>query len=96
MFDPDDDLTRNNIAWFLMEDFLRLSPWRKGLGEKFLAGFVAYCESYAQDVENAILVIKVCRCSFWETEKQYCHTWYFFPDNDEIFDNSEIFATPWT
>ena len=27
MFDSDDDLTRHNVAWFLMGDFLRLSPW---------------------------------------------------------------------
>ena len=25
MFDPVDDLTRNNVVWFLMGDFLRLS-----------------------------------------------------------------------
>ena len=30
MFDPDDDPTRNDIAWFLMGDFLRLSPWSGG------------------------------------------------------------------
>ena len=64
MFDPDDDPTRNNVAWFLMGDFLRLSPWSGGLGENILAHFVAYCKSYAQDVENAVLVIRVCRCSF--------------------------------
>ena len=28
----DDDLTRNNVAWFLMGDFLKLSPWSGGLG----------------------------------------------------------------
>ena len=27
MFHLDDDPTRNNVAWFLMGDFLRLSPW---------------------------------------------------------------------
>ena len=32
VFDPDDDLTRNNITWFLMGDFMRLSPWSGGLG----------------------------------------------------------------
>ena len=26
VFDPNDDQTRNNVAWFLMGDFLRLSP----------------------------------------------------------------------
>ena len=26
VFDLDDDLTRNNVAWFLMGDLLRLSP----------------------------------------------------------------------
>ena len=31
VFDPDDDPTRNNVVWFLMEDFLWLSPWRGGL-----------------------------------------------------------------
>ena len=41
MFDLDDDSTRNNVAWFLMGDFLR--P---------LACFVTHCESCAQDVEK--------------------------------------------
>ena len=27
MFDPDDNPTRNDVAWFLMGDFRRLSPW---------------------------------------------------------------------
>ena len=31
VFDPNDYLTQNNVAWFLMRDFLRLSPWSKGL-----------------------------------------------------------------
>ena len=30
MFDPDDDPTRNDVAGFLMGDFLRLSPWSRG------------------------------------------------------------------
>ena len=33
MFDPFDDSTRpdsNNVAWFLMGDFLRFSPWSGG------------------------------------------------------------------
>ena len=34
VFDLDDDLTRNNVAWFLMGDFLRLSPWSGGLGRQ--------------------------------------------------------------
>ena len=34
VFDLDDDLTRNNVAWFLMGDFLRLSPWNGGLGRQ--------------------------------------------------------------
>ena len=29
VFDSDDDPTRNNVAWFLMRDFLRLSLWEK-------------------------------------------------------------------
>ena len=32
MFDSDDDLTQNDVVWFLMGDFLRLSPWSGGLG----------------------------------------------------------------
>ena len=31
VFDPDDDPTRNDVAWFLTGDFLRLSPWSVGL-----------------------------------------------------------------
>ena len=31
MFHLDDDPTQNNIAWFLMGNFLRLSPW---IGER--------------------------------------------------------------
>ena len=31
MFDLDDNSTRNNVARFLMGDFLRLSPWSGGL-----------------------------------------------------------------
>ena len=30
----DDDLTRNNVAWFLIGNFLRLSSWSKGLGQQ--------------------------------------------------------------
>ena len=40
-------------------------PW-----EIFLAHFVTHCESYAQDIENAVLVIKVLLLSFlrdWNT-----------------------------
>ena len=35
MFDSVDDPTQpnpNNVAWFLMGDLLRLSPWSGGLG----------------------------------------------------------------
>ena len=32
VFDPVNDPTRNNVTWFLMGDFLRLSPWSGGLG----------------------------------------------------------------
>ena len=32
MFDPNYDLTRNNIVIVLMRDFLKLSPWSGGLG----------------------------------------------------------------
>ena len=38
VFDSDDDLTRNNIRWFLMGDFWRLSPWSGGLGRQAQAG----------------------------------------------------------
>ena len=31
MFDLDDDPTQNNVAQFLVEDFLRLSLWSGGL-----------------------------------------------------------------
>ena len=58
MFDPIDD--PNNVAWFLIEDFLRLSCPQ----EKILACFVTHCESCLKNVENAIFVIRVCCCSF--------------------------------
>ena len=31
MFDLDDDPTQNNVTYFLVEDFLRLSLWSGGL-----------------------------------------------------------------
>ena len=31
VFDLVDDPIRNNVAWFLMGDFLRLSPWSGSL-----------------------------------------------------------------
>ena len=34
MFDLDDDPIQNNVAWFLIGDFLRLSPWSRGLGQE--------------------------------------------------------------
>ena len=55
MFDPDDDRTQNDVAWFLIGDFLRFSPW----SGKFLARFVTYCESCVQDIETVVLVIRV-------------------------------------
>ena len=77
VFDPVDNPTRldsNNVACFLMGDFLRLGPVvlmdkpprvrGQRSQENFLAHFVAHCESCVQDVENAVLVIRVCCCSF--------------------------------
>ena len=43
------DLTWNNVAWFLMTDFLRLSPAQ---AQNFLVCFVDHCESCAQDVNT--------------------------------------------
>jgi len=34
MFDLVDDL--NNVVWFLIEDFFRLSPWSEGLSQPIL------------------------------------------------------------
>ena len=63
MFDSNDDLTRNNVAWFFNGCCAyRQASWGfKGIasGKKFLACFVAHCESCAQDVENVVLVIRV-------------------------------------
>ena len=42
-------LDSNNVAWFLMGDFLRLSSWSGDLGR--LDCFVTHCESCAQDVK---------------------------------------------
>ena len=49
--------------------------WEK----KNLARFVTHCVSCVQDVENAVLVIKVfyCCCRSWETETLYYYTLYF-------------------
>ena len=47
--------------------------------EKFLARFVAHCESCEQDVENAVLVIRVCRCSFLRERKTLLPHFVFFP-----------------
>ena len=33
MFDPVDNPTQNNVVWFLMGNFLRLSSWTGGLGQ---------------------------------------------------------------
>ena len=33
VFDSNDNPTRNDVAWFLMEDFLRLSPRSENLGQ---------------------------------------------------------------
>ena len=54
-----------------MGDFLRLR-------EIFLAHFVAHCESYAQDVENAVLAIRVCYCSFLRERKIVLPHFVFF------------------
>ena len=58
MFDPDDNPTRNDVAWFLMADFLRLSPLSGGLGPIGLS-CSAHCESYVQDIQTIFLVIRV-------------------------------------
>ena len=42
MFYPDDDPTRNNVAWFLMGDFLRFSPWS---GKTILLHFVFFLDN---------------------------------------------------
>ena len=31
VFDLDNDPTQNNVVWFLMGDFLRLSPWAQAV-----------------------------------------------------------------
>ena len=70
-----------------MEDFLRLIH---GAEKIFLACFVAHCEFYAQDIENATLVIRVLSLSFLSERKPVLPYFVFF------FDNSEISTTPWT
>ena len=64
--------TPNNVAWFLMGDFLRLSPWSGGLTH-----FVTHCESCAQDVENVFWWLAFGCCSFWDREKLYYRTCIF-------------------
>ena len=74
MFDSNDDLTRNNVAWFFNGCCAyRQASWGfKGIasGKKFLACFVAHCESCAQDVENVVLVIRVSGCSFFFRDRK--------------------------
>ena len=36
-------LDSNNVAWFLMGDFLRLNPWNEGLGRQAQAVLHKYC-----------------------------------------------------
>ena len=66
-----------------MGDFLRLSPWSGGLDQQaqvVLAHFVPHCESCVQDVENVVLVIRVCCCSFLrERKKTVLPHFVFFP-----------------
>ena len=54
LFDPDYDLTRYTSVWFLIGDFLRLSPQSGDLdqyisvmvfNERFLTCFLTHCES---------------------------------------------------
>ena len=51
-------LDLNNVAWFLMGDFLRLSPWNVS------------AQARAQDVENAILRLGFVVVVFLEREKK--------------------------
>ena len=57
--------------------------------ENFLAHFVAHCEFCAQDVENVVLVIRVCYCNFLRERKNCTAALVFF------LDNSEIYTTLW-
>ena len=57
--------------------------------ENFLAHFVAHCEFCAQDVENVVLVIRVCCCNFLREGKNCTAALVFF------LDNSEIYTTLW-
>ena len=57
--------------------------------ENFLAHFVAHCEFCAQDVENVVLVIRVCCCNFLRERKNCTAALVFF------LDNSEIYTTLW-
>ena len=57
VFDPNDNPTRDDVTWFLMGDFLRLSLWSGGLGRGEEAW--ACCESCMLDIETVILVIRI-------------------------------------
>ena len=50
---------------------LCLIPW-----ENFLAYFVAYCESFMQDIKTIVLEIRVL-CCFWERKLDCHHILYF-------------------
>ena len=49
-----------------------------------MARFVAHCESYVQDVENAVFVIRVLIVVVFERLKHCTAVLVFFPDNSEI------------
>ena len=51
--------------------------WADRPQEKFLAHFVAHCESCAQDVENAVLWLGFVIGCFWETDILYYRTCIF-------------------
>ena len=59
-------LDLNNVAWFLMGDFLRLSPWNVS------------AQARAQDVENSILRLGFVVVMFIEKEKKHCSCTLYF------------------
>ena len=55
MFDPDDDPTQNNVAWFLMGDFFRLSPCAQDVEKRCFGDYIFLLLSSFLRVRKTVL-----------------------------------------
>ena len=69
----------NNVAWFLMRDFLRFSPWSGPSPSRSSHGlFCSPLWILCVGCRKRNFVIRVCGCRVsWEREKHYSRTLYF-------------------